>query len=227
MKRSKKYTAAAAKVEKNKAYTLEDAIALMPQISTSKFAGSITAQITLKLNDKQKKDSIRGSYALPHSFGKSIRVLVIADKNDADKAKDADIFGGEELFADIEASKLDFDVLITTPTMMPKLARLGKTLGSKGLMPNPKNGTISTDLSATIAKFKAGMKNFKTVNGAPINVVIGKTDMAADKLVENFYAIYKALLAEVKKYGTTPIKTVVLGPTMGPNVNIDVNKLNA
>ena len=152
MKRSKKYTAAVAKVDKNKFYTLEDAIALMPQISTSKFAGSITAQIVLKLNDKQKKDSIRGSYALPHSFGKSIRVLVVADKNEAEKAKEADIFGGEELFADIEASKLDFDVLITTPTMMPKLARLGKTLGSKGLMPNPKNGTISTDLSATIAK---------------------------------------------------------------------------
>lgn len=227
MKRSKKYTAAAAKVDQNKVYPLEEALALMPEISTSKFAGSINAQINLKLTDKQKKDSIRGSYALPHSFGKSIKVLVVADKNDADKAKDADIFGGEELFADIEAGKLDFDVLLTTPTMMPKLARLGKTLGSKGLMPNPKNGTITTDLSATISKFKAGMKNFKTVNGAPINAVIGKTDMETTKLVENFYALYKALLAEVKKYGTTPVKSIILGPTMGPNVNVDVNKLNA
>lgn len=227
MKRSKKYTAAAAKVENNKLYSLEEAMALMPEVSTSKFAGSVTAFVSLKLNDKQKKDSIRGSYALPNAFGKSIKVLVVADKSDADKAKDADIFGGEELFADIEAGKLDFDVLITTPMMMPKLARLGKTLGSKGLMPNPKNGTITTDIPATIAKFKAGMKNFKTINGAPIIAVVGKTDMPSEKLVENFYAFYKAIMAEVKKYGTSPVKTVFVNPTMGPKVNVDVNKLAA
>jgi large subunit ribosomal protein L1 len=227
MKRSKKYVTAAAKVESTKHYSLEEAMALMPQISTSKFAGSVTAMLYLNLNDKQKKDSIRGSYTLPNAFGKSVKVLVVADKSDAEKAKDADIFGGEELFKDIEAGKLIFDVILTTPAMMPKLARLGKTLGSKGLMPNPKNGTITTDLTATIAKFKSGMKSFKSINAAPISAVIGKTDMNSEKLVENFNSFFKAVMSEVKKYGNNPIKAVITTPTMGPKVNIDVNKLIA
>jgi large subunit ribosomal protein L1 len=227
MKRSKKYTAAVAKVDKNKKYALEDAMALMPSISTTKFPGSVNVQLFLNLNDKQKKDSIRGSYTMPNAFGKTIKVLVIADKSDAEKAKDADIFGGEELFKDIEAGTLVFDVLITTPMMMPKIARLGKTLGSKGLMPSPKNGTISTDLSGTIAKFKQGMKNFKSVEAAPISAVVGKTDMEAAKLVENFNAFMKAVLSELKKYGANPVKAIMLSPTMGPKLNIDVNKVTA
>jgi large subunit ribosomal protein L1 len=225
MKRSKKYTAAVAKVDKNKKYALEEAMALMPEISTTKFPGSVTVQIFLNLNEKQKKDSIRGSYTMPNTFGKSIKVLVVAEKADAEKAKDADIFGGEELFKEIEAGTLDFDVVVTTPMMMPKLARLGKTLGSKGLMPNPKNGTISNDLAGTIAKFKQGMKNFKSVDAAPISAVVGKTDMAAAKLVENFNAFIKAVMAELKKYGANPVKSIILSPTMGPKLNIDVNKV--
>lgn len=227
MKRSKKYIAAVAKVEKSKHYSVAEAMALMPQISTSKFAGSVTALVYLNLNEKQKKDSVRGSYTLPNTFGKSIKVLVIADKADAEKAKDADIFGGEELFKDIEAGTLAFDVILTTPAMMPKLARLGKTLGSKGLMPNPKNGTITTDLPAAIAKFKSGMKNFKSINAAPITAVIGKTDMTTDKLTANFNAFVKAVMAEVKKYGSNPIKSIIVNPTMGPKVVVDVNKIEA
>lgn len=227
MKRSKKYKAVVSKIEKSKKYSPEDAFALLPQISTTKFAGSITAQIALNLNDKQKKDNIRGSYTLPNNFGKTIKVLVVADKTEAEKAKDADIFGGEELFKEIEAGTLQFDVVLTTPGMMPKLARLGKTLGSKGLMPSPKNGTIATDLTAAIAKFKQGMKNFKSTEGAPIKAVIGKTDMGSEKLIQNFNAFVKAILAETKKYGTNPIKSVILTPTMGPKLTLDVNKVAA
>lgn len=225
MKRSKKYEAAASKVEKTKKYSVAEAMALMPEISTTKFAGSVTTLVYLNLNDKQKKDSIRGSYTLPHSFGKSIKVLVLADKADAEKAKDADIFGGEELVKDIEAGKLEFDVVLTTPMMMPKIARMGKVLGSKGLMPSPKNGTITTDLAEAIARFKKGMKNFKSVNAAPITAVIGKTDMGAEKLTENMEAFMKAVAAEVKKYGNNPIKAVIVCPTMGPKVTLDVNKI--
>lgn len=227
MKRSKKYTAAAAKVEKSKKYSPEEAMSLMKDLSTSKFAGSVNILISLNLNEKQKRDSIRGAYTLPNNFGKTIKVMAIVDKSDADKAKDADVVGGEELFKDIEAGKMDCDVIITTPMMMGKLAKLGKILGSKGLMPNPKNGTITTDLAGTVAKFKQGMKNFKSVNGAPFAVVVGKTDMAPEKLVANFNSFMKAVFAEVKKYGANPVKQIIANPSMGPKVLIDVNKVTA
>lgn len=226
MKRSKKYLAVAGKVIKTKKYGIDEAIKMLPEISFSKFAGSVNVLIFLNLNDKQKKEAIRGSFTLPHTFGKSIKVLAVADKSEAEKAKEADIFGGEELFKDIEAGKLVFDVVITTPMMMPKLARLGKFLGTKGLMPNPKNGTITTDLTKTIAKFKQGMKNFKSSNGTPINAVIGKTDMPSEQLLENFNALIKAVMGEVKKYGSTPIKSISLTPSMGPKVSIDTTKLS-
>ena len=225
MKRSKKYILAAAKVEKNKKYSPLEAMTMMKDINTSKFAGSVNVQIFLNLNDKQKRDSIRGAYTMPNAFGKTIKVMAIVDKSEVEKAKDADIAGGEELFKDIEAGKIDADVIITTPMMMVKIAKLGKILGSKGLMPNPKNGTITTDLVATIAKFKQGMKNFKSINGAPFAAVVGKTDMTADKLVENFSALMKAVFAEVKKYGANPVKHVIATPSMGPKVIIDVNKI--
>jgi large subunit ribosomal protein L1 len=225
MKRSKKYLAVSGKVERSKKYGIEEAMKMLPEISFSKFPGSVNVLIFLNLNDKQKKEAIRGSYTLPNAFGKSIKVLAVADKSEAEKAKDADIFGGEELFKDIESGKLSFDVVITTPMMMPKLARLGKFLGTKGLMPNPKNGTITTDIASTIAKFKQGMKNFKSSNGAPISAVVGKTDMPADKLSENFNAYIKAVMGEVKKFGTNPIKSVTVTPTMGPKISIDVMKL--
>ncbi len=227
MKRSKKYIAAAAKVEKGKKYSPEDAMAMMKDINTSKFAGSVNVQVFLNLNDKQKRDAIRGAYTFPHAFGKTIKVMVLADKSEAENCKEADIFGGEELFKDIEAGKIDCDVIITAPMMMAKLAKLGKVLGSKGLMPNPKNGTISTDLAGTIAKFKKGMKNFKSVNGAPFGAVVGKTDMTATQLVENFNALMKAVYGEVKKYGANPVKQVIATPSMGPKVVIDVNKITA
>lgn len=225
MKRSKKYTAVASKVDSAKKYSLEAALKLIPEISFSKFPGSIGVQLFLNLNDKQKKESIRGTYTLPHSFGKSIKVLAVIDKNDLDKAKAADFAGGEELFKDIESGKIEADIIITTPIMMPKLAKLGKTLGAKGLMPNPKNGTITTNIEATIKKFKQGMKNFKSVNGSPINAVIGKTDMPLEQLQENMNAFLKAVVAETKKFSANPIKRALMSPSMGPKVELDTLQL--
>lgn len=225
MKRSKKYQSALSNIDKAKKYSPTDALNLMPKLSLTKFAGSISIQLFLNLNEKQKKDSIRGSYTLPNTFGKSLKVLAVVDKSEIEKAKDADIVGGEELFKDIEAGKLEFDLVITTPMMMGKLARLGKTLGSKGLMPNPKNGTITTNLSESIKKFKQGMKNFKSINGAPITAVIGKSDMTAEQLQGNLDAFVKAVINETKKYSSTPIKRAILTTTMGPKVELDASYL--
>lgn len=225
MKRSKKYQAALSNIDKAKKYSPTDALNLMPKLSLTKFAGSISIQLFLNLNEKQKKDSIRGSYTLPHTFGKSLKVLAVVDKSEVEKAKDADIVGGEELFKDIEAGKLEFDLVITTPMMMGKLARLGKTLGSKGLMPNPKNGTITTNLSESIKKFKQGMKNFKSVNGAPITAVIGKSDMTSEQLQGNLEAFVKSVINETKKYSAAPIKRAILTTTMGPKVELDASYL--
>lgn len=226
MKRSKKYTNILSKVDSQKRYSPSEAFTLLPEISYSKFPGSVELKIFLNLNEKQKKESIRGSYTLPHSFGKSLTILAIVDKSEVEKAKDADLVGGEELFKDIESGKLNFDMVVTTPMMMPKIAKLGKFLGSRGLMPNPKNGTITNDLGATIKKFKQGLKNFKSVNGEPINAVIGKTDMGVEQLKENLDSFIKSVMNETKKFNSNPIKRAIIAPTMGPKLELDTTRLS-
>lgn len=223
MKRSKKYLTVIKKLKPQQKYSLEEAVKLMPELSTSKFAGSVNVEIQLKLNEKQKKDTIRGSFSLPNRFGKDVKILVFSESGKSEDAKDADHFGGIDLIEKVEKGELDYDVVIATPEMMPKIARLGKILGTKGLMPNPKNGTITTNLKQTIAKFKSGMKNFKMKDGQKITAVIGKTDMASEKVLENFQAFFKAVNDEIKKYGPQVIKTVLLCPSMGPVVNVDLS----
>jgi len=225
MKRSKKYIESAKKVEKSKKYSLSEAVKLMPEVSFSKFAGSVEMNIFLSLNDKQKKEAIRGAYSLPHSFGKAIKILVLCDPTDNEKAKGADFIGAEELVKEIEGGKNDFDVILTTPLMMPKIARLGKILGSKGLMPNPKNGTITTDLAGSIKTFKSGRKNYKATDAGIITAVVGKTDMKFEDLLENSKSLLTVVVNDVKKIGPNVVKNVTLTPTMGAKVTLDVNKL--
>ena len=126
---------------------------------------------------------------------------------------------------EVEAGKSDFDMVLTTPAMMPKIARLGKVLGSKGLMPNPKNGTITTDLEASIKTFKSGRKNYKASEVGLITAVVGKTDMKAEDLKTNIVSFLTSIFNDTKKFNPTPIKAATLAPTMGPKLNLDVNKL--
>jgi large subunit ribosomal protein L1 len=224
MKRSKKYIEAQKLIAPNKKYSLTEALGILPKISVTSFAGSVSMQINLNLNEKQKKEVFRGSYTLPHSFGKSLRVLVIADKSEHEKAKAADFVGDTELVKEIEEGKEDFDLVITTPMMMAKIAKLSKILGPKGMMPNPKNGTITTDLEGTIAKFKKGMKNFRAENGLILGVV-GKADMKIEELTENCSEFMKAVKSEIKKLGPNAVKSIYLTPTMGPKLIIDVNSI--
>ena len=225
MKRSKKYETKAKLIDKSKKYDVDEAVKLLPEVSYSKFAGSVEISTYLNLNDKQKKESIRGAYSLPITFGKTVKVLVFCDAADAAKAKGADFVGADDLMKEVEAGKSDFDIVLTTPAMMPKIARLGKVLGSKGLMPNPKNGTITTDLETTIKTFKSGRKNYKASEIGLITAVVGKTDMKAEDLKANIVAFLTTIFNDTKKFNPVPIKAVTLAPTMGPKLNLDVNKL--
>ncbi|MEI7579166.1 MAG: 50S ribosomal protein L1 [bacterium] len=224
MKKSKKYQAVMKKLKKSKKYSSTEAFILLPQLSTSKFVGSAEIEILLSLKEKQKKDTIRGSYTLPVRFGKETKVLVFAEPANISKAEKADVKGGEDLIAEVMAGKIEYDVVISTPAMMPKIARLGKILGTKGLMPNPKNGTVSTDLEKTINNFKSGLSNFK-MKDSKITAVIGKTDMKPEDLEANFQAIYQAVVIEVQKFGPNTIKRVKLSPTMGPSIEIEVKNI--
>lgn len=223
MKRSKNYLAKKGKTDRSGEFSPSEAMKLTIDSSISKFAGSVEVEVQLSLNQKQKSDSIRGTVQLPNQFGKITKVLAIVDPANIKFAKSADISGGEELVKDIEDGKVDFDVVIATPAMMPKIARLGKTLGKKGLMPNPKNGTVTTDVEKAIDKFKSGQKSFKLMQESKINMVIGKTDMGAEKLEENFKAFMTVIRDITRKYGPSVLKSVRVKPTMGPALLVKVS----
>lgn len=219
MKRSKKYQEAAKLVDKNKNYSLEEAVELLPKISTSSFAGSISLEVKLNLKAKQQKEVVRGTYTLPHNFGDPIKVLVFADPSSLKDAKDADVSGGEELITKVSEGSVDFDIIVATPEMMPKIAKLGKVLGRKGLMPSPKNGTVTKDIKGAIEKIRQGSASFKSKD-KKITVVIGKTDMTAKQLNENIKTVLEVITEETKKLGPQIIGAKKLSPTMGPSINI-------
>jgi len=226
MKRSKKYLKAQKLVNPSKKYLMEDALKLLPNISISKFPGSIELSLKLKLNEKQKKESIKGSYILPNKFGKTIKVLLFADASYKSKNSLADTIGGEELVSKVEKNELEFDAVVAMPALMPKIAKLGKQLGVKGLMPNPKNGTVTSDPDKTIEKLKSGQKNYKVSSDGIVKFVIGKTDMDLKLVKENFASISQQMKPVITKLGADSLQKVTLSPTMGPSIQIDLKELN-
>lgn len=219
MKRSKKYEAAQKLIDKSKTYNIDEAVKLLPQISTSKFAGSIDMEVKLNLKAKQQKEVVRGNYTLPHTFGKPTKVLAFADPTNLKDAQGADIAGGEELIDDVAEGKVEFDVVVATPAMMPKIAKLGKVLGRKGLMPSPKNGTVSADIKEAISKIKQGNNSYKSKDGK-INMIVGKTDMKEEELKANIVSALSSVKEETKKLGPDILGNVKVSPTMGPAINI-------
>ena len=212
----------------NNPVSLEEAIKLLPELSKSKFVGSVDLDVQLNLKEKQKKDVIRGSFVLPHAFGEDKKVIVFCEENLVKEALDAGATkaGMDELSKELEAGFSDFDVVIATPSAMPKLVRLGKILGPKGLMPNPKNGTISTEVGKTVASFKSGRSNYKTIQDhGVIKLKIAKLDMTPEQIKENIVEFFKTVFVDVKKYASTPFKQVIIKPTMGSGVKVDVNDI--
>ncbi|MBN2016194.1 50S ribosomal protein L1 [Candidatus Dojkabacteria bacterium] len=223
MHRSKKYKNARKLVEKSKVYTLDEALDLLPKVSTSKFDSSIELHINLNLSEKQKKISIKGSATLPHQVGPKVKIAVLTSSDHFGEAQDADTVGSDDLIKKIQDGWTDFDVLLATPDIMPKIAVLGKILGPKGKMPNPKNNTVTTDIKDTIESYKKGKTDFKADAQGGIHQVVGKISLKKDQLLENIQTFLKAVFNEVKNLQANPFKTIYLSPTMGPSIRLDVN----
>ncbi len=227
MKRGKKYTEIAKKVDKNHLYTKEEAIKLVKQTAIAKFDESVELALNLNLDTKKADQQLRGAIVLPHGTGKTKKILVIAKGEAAKMAKDAnaDYVGDTDMLEKIEKEQwFDFDVMIATPDMMPALGKLGKILGPKGLMPNPKTGTVTLDTAKAVADVKKGRVEYRTDSYGNIHVIIGKVSFEDSKLIENLEAfvslIIKSRPAVVKgKY----IKNISVSSTMGPGIKIDVN----
>ena len=230
MKRGKKYVEAAKKVEKNKLYTKEEAVKLVKETSTSKFDGTVEVAVRLNLDTKKADQQLRGAIALPNGTGKTKKILVVAKGDNAKKAKDAgaDFVGDTDILEKIEKENwFGFDVMIATPDMMPLLGKLGKVLGPKGLMPNPKTGTVTTDVVSAVEAVKAGRVEYRTDSFGNVHGIIGKVSFTEKQLVENLDAfmatIIKAKPASVKG---DYIKNIAITTTMGPGIKIILNSFD-
>lgn len=223
MKHGKKYVAAKAMVTKGMIYSVEDAVALVKKVKYSSFDGSLDVNIKTVADPKYNDQAIRGTVVLPHGTGKTVTVAAFVgdDKIDEATAAGATIVGNIDLIRSIEAGKIEFDVLVTTPDMIKDLAKVAKILGPKGIMPTPKTGTITTDLTATIAEIQKGRIEFKLDKTGNIHAGVGRLSFDDAQLVENV----NALLAAIEALKPVTIKTklfkkVTLAPTMGPGVQI-------
>lgn len=217
-------------IDTTKTYTIDQAADLMPKLSSSRFVGAVNVDIVLNLKEKQKKESIRGSVTLPNSMGDEKKVVVICDEKDAKiaLAAGADKAGLDDLVEEMVKGTVQFDIVIATPMAMPKMVKLGKVLGPKGLMPNPKNGTVTTDVEKTVQSFKAGKLNFKsTPDQGVIRMKVAKVDMTPEQIKANLVTLLKEVFSEAKKYAANPFKKVIVSPTMGAGVKLDVNDIIA
>ena len=223
----KRFAEAAKLVDRSKAYAIEEAVALAKQTSTVKFDASVEVSFRLNVDPRHADQQIRGAMVLPNGTGKSQKVCVITQGAKEQEAKDAgaDYVGGSELLDQISKGWFDFDVIVATPDMMGQLGKLGRLLGPKGLMPNPKTGTVTMDIAKAVEDIKKGKVEYRVDKEGNINLMIGKTSFEDQALVENFKAIYstiaKARPAAVKG---TYIKNLVLSTTMGPGIRVAVEK---
>lgn len=223
----KRFAEAAKLVDRSKTYAIEEAVALAKQTSTVKFDASVEVSFRLNVDPRHADQQIRGAMVLPNGTGKTQKVCVITQGAKEQEAKDAgaDYVGGNELLDQISKGWFDFDVIVATPDMMGQLGKLGRLLGPKGLMPNPKTGTVTMDVAKAIEDIKKGKVEYRVDKEGNINLMIGKTSFEDQALVENFKAIYstiaKARPAAVKG---TYIKNLVLSTTMGPGIRVAVEK---
>ena len=229
-KRSKKYVEALAKVEKGKAYTVDEAVKLVKETSTTKFDGSVEVAIRLNVDTKKADQQLRGAIVLPKGTGKTTRVIVIAKGEAATKAKEAgaDYVGDVDLLQKIEKENwFDFDTMIATPDMMPLLGKLGRVLGPKGLMPNPKTGTVTMDPAKAVADAKAGRVEYRTDSFGNVHAVIGKVSFSEEDLKENL----NAFVSTIMKIRPASVKgdyviNIAITSTMGPGIKISLNSFD-
>ena len=229
MKRGKKYKEAAAKVDRANLYDANDALALVKETATAKFDETVELHIRTGCDGRRADQQIRGTVVLPNGTGKTVRVLVFAKNDKATEAEQAgaDFVGAEELIPRIQNEGwLDFDVVVATPDMMGVVGRLGRVLGPKGLMPNPKAGTVTMDVAKAIEEIKAGKIEYRLDRSNIVHVPVGKTSFTQEQLEENFAAIMDAIVkARPAAVKGAYLKSVSVSSTMGPGVRVNAAKL--
>jgi large subunit ribosomal protein L1 len=227
MKRSKAYNAAAAKVDRDKLYAPLDAVRLARETSTTKNPGTVEVALSLGVDPRKADQMVRGTVNLPHGTGKTARVLVFASGDRAEEARaaGADVVGADELIDRVAGGFLDFDSAVATPDLMGKVGRLGRVLGPRGLMPNPKTGTVTNDVAKAVADIKGGKIEFRVDRQANLHFIIGKTSFSDEQLVEN----YAAAIDEVMRLKPSAakgryVKKATITTTMGPGIPVDPNR---
>ncbi|BDU51292.1 50S ribosomal protein L1 [Haliovirga abyssi] len=223
-KAGKRFVEVSKKVDKSKLYSPEEGLKLVLDTKSAKFVETIEVALRLGVDPRHAEQQVRGTVVLPNGTGKTIKILALTQGDNVDKAKEAgaDYVGSDEYVEKLQQGWLDFDLIIATPDMMPKLGRLGRVLGPKGLMPNPKSGTVTTDIANAVSEFKKGKLAFKVDKFGSIHVPIGKADFAEDKVVENFKTFMDTIV-KMKPASSKGqyLRTVAVSLTMGPGIKID------
>ncbi|MBU4484515.1 50S ribosomal protein L1 [bacterium] len=227
-KKGKRYLASKEKVDEVKKYTLDEALSILEQFEKPKFDETVDAAVRLGIDAKQSDQMVRGAVNLPHGTGKTVRVAVFCKEAKQAEAKEAgaDVVGAEDLAEKIQGGWLEFDAVIATPDMMGVVGKLGKILGPRGLMPNPKVGTVTQDVKKAVTESKAGKVEFRIDKGAVVHAPIGKRSFGAEKLKENFMALVAALLkAKPAASKGTYFRSIAISATMSPSVRLDPAQL--
>ncbi len=226
----KKFEAAAGKVDRVKRYKVDEAMKLVKETAVRAFDESVDAAINLGVDPKHADQVVRGAVVLPHGMGKSVKVAVFAKGDKAREAQEAgaDLVGAEDLAAKIQEGFMDFDKIIAAPDMMGVVGRLGKILGPRGLMPNPKVGTVTQDLARAVKEQKAGKVEFRVEKAGIVHVPFGKASFPAEKLRENFNAIMEIIFkAKPQTAKGVYLKNVTVSTTMGPGIKLDTQEITA
>lgn len=229
-KKSKKYQEALNKIEKGKLYSLEDAVKLVKETSISKFDGTVEIAVRLNLDTKKNDQQLRGAIVLPHGTGKTKKVLVLAKGDAAKSASEAgaDYVGDVDMITKIDKENwFDFDVIIATPEMMPLLGRLGKVLGPKGLMPNPKTGTVTMDTKKAVEDVKKGRVEYRTDSYANVHAIVGKASFNEEYLIDNIKTFMDVIIKSKPQAAKgIYLKSVSLASTMGPGIKINLDSFD-
>ncbi len=226
----KKYKEASAKVDRDKNYTLLEGVSLLLEAKTAKFDETAEVAMNLGVDPRHADQNVRGAVALPHGTGKSIRIVVFAKSDKETEARDAgaDEVGGDELAKRIQDGWLDFDRVIATPDMMAVVGRLGRVLGPRGLMPNPKVGTVTMDVGRAVTEQKSGKIEFRVDKAGIVHTAFGKASFSQDQLVENLTAVVDAIMkAKPQTSKGTYLKKMSISTTMGPGIQLDTSDVQA
>jgi large subunit ribosomal protein L1 len=230
MKRGKKYRAAAEKIDRMRQYDLKEAVPLLKKLGTAKFDETVQLSANLGVDPRHADQQVRGTVVLPHGTGRSLRVLVLARGEKEKEAKDAgaDFVGADEFLPKLREGWMDVDVIIATPDLMAEVGKLGKILGPKGLMPNPKSGTVTMDVSKAVRESKGGKVEYRVDKGSNIHVPVGKMSFDEQKLLENITVLITELVrskpaSSKGKY----LKSLSIAPAMGPSIRLDAGVLTA